>query len=53
MSGAARDAVLEELCRELKVPAVLRSYPALARQARDAGIAYEDFLRELLEEEVR
>lgn len=53
MSGAARDAVLQELCRELKLPAILRAYPTLARQARDGGLAYEDFLRQLLEEEVR
>ncbi len=52
MSSAARDAVLAGLCRELKLPAVLRQYPALARQARDGGMAYEDFLLELLQAEV-
>lgn len=52
MSDAAREAVLAGLCRELKLPAVLRNYPALARQARDAGLPYEDFLRDLLDAEV-
>jgi DNA replication protein DnaC len=53
MSSGVRDAVLQQYCRELKLPAVLREYPALARQARDSGMAYEDFLRELLEAEIR
>jgi DNA replication protein DnaC len=53
MSGAAREAVIQERCRELKLPAVLREYPPLARQARDGGWPYEDFLQELLEAEVR
>jgi len=52
MSGAALAAVLQEYCRELKMPALLREYPALARQARDAGMPYEDFLRDLLEAEL-
>lgn len=52
MSDAARDAVIHEHCKELKLPSVLRGYPTLARQARDAGLAYEDFLRQLLEAEV-
>lgn len=52
MSAAARDAVLASLCRELKIPAVLRQYPTLARQARDSGMEYEDFLLELLQAEV-
>jgi DNA replication protein DnaC len=52
MSEAARAAVLEELCRELKLPVFRREYEALARQARDGGWPYEDFLRELLDAEV-
>jgi DNA replication protein DnaC len=51
MSTAARDAVLAELCRELKHPTILRQYPTLARQARDSGMAYEDFLLDLLQAE--
>ena len=52
MSEAAREAVIQEHCRELKLPAVLREYPAVARQARDRGAAYEGFLADLLEAEV-
>lgn len=52
MSDAARAAVIEEYCRELKVPTVLREYPALTRQAADGGWPYEDFLSQLLEAEV-
>ncbi len=51
-NAAARDAVLASYCRELKLPAVLRSHPALARQARDGSWPYEDFLAQLLEAEV-
>lgn len=54
MSEAAiRDAVLQEQLRTLKLPGVAREYPALARQAREGGWAYEEFLRQLLESEVR
>ena len=52
MSSAARDAVLQQYCKELKMPAVLRECPRLSRQARDGGWPYEDFLRELLEAEL-
>src|SRR5208337_2176937 len=52
MSEAARAAVIQEHCKELKLAAVVREYPALCRQARDGGWAYEDLLRELLEAEV-
>ena len=52
MSDTARAAVIQEHCKELKLAAVVREYPALCRQARDGGWAYEDLLRELLEAEV-
>lgn len=52
MSGAAQEAVIQEYCRELKLPSVLRQYPTIARQARDGGAAYESFLCDLLEAEV-
>lgn len=52
MSGAVRDAVLAEHLQTLKLPAIRRSYEALARQANDGGWAYQDYLRELLEAEV-
>jgi DNA replication protein DnaC len=53
MSEAARAAVLQELCRELKVPTVWREHPALARQARDGGWPYEEFLRHVLDAEIQ
>ncbi len=53
MSDTARAAVIQEHCRELKIPSVLREYPTLSRQARDAGLPYEDFLHQLLEAEVQ
>jgi DNA replication protein DnaC len=53
MSDSARDAVITEYLKTLKLPTINRQYPELARQARDAGWPYEDFLRDLLEAEVR
>lgn len=52
MSDAARDAVIHEHLQTLKLPAVKRTYEALARQANDGGWAYQDYLRELLDAEV-
>ena len=52
MSNAACEAVIQEYCHELKLAAVVRDYPGLCRRARDAGWAYEDLLRELLEAEI-
>ena len=52
MSHAAREAVIEEHMKTLKLPAFSREYAARARQARDGDWDYEDFLRELLEAEV-
>ncbi len=52
MTEAARDAVLEAHCRELKLPRVLREYQALSRQARNDGWDYNEFLVQLLEIEV-
>jgi DNA replication protein DnaC len=53
MSAAARNAVIQEYLQTLKLPAFRRGYEALARQANDGGWAYEDYLRELLDAEVR
>ena len=50
--AAARDAVLQAHCRELKLPRVGREYEALARQARADGWDYSEFLAQLLEIEV-
>lgn len=52
MSNAARQAVIEEHLKTLKLPSFAREYAARARQARDGDWDYEDFLRELLEVEV-
>ena len=52
MSTAARAAVIEAHCRELKMPSVRRDYPALVRQATHDGWDYEEFLVQLLEAEV-
>lgn len=54
MSDAAiRDAVLKEHLHILKMPGVVKEYPSLARQASDAGWSYEEFLRQVLEAEIR
>ena len=52
MSNAARQAVIEEHLKTLRLPTFAREYTARARQARDGSWDYEDFLRELLEAEV-
>ncbi len=52
MSDVARQAVIAEHLKTLKLPAFTRDYAARARQARDGGWDYEDYLRELLEAEV-
>ena len=52
MSGAARAAVIEAHCRELKLPMIRREYPALVRQATHDGWDYEELLVQLLEAEV-
>ena len=51
MSNPALEAVIREHCRELKLGAVVREYPALCRRAQDGGRPYEE-LHELLEAEV-
>jgi DNA replication protein DnaC len=43
---------MHEDVKVLKMPAIGREYLALARQARDGGWAYEDYLKELLEREM-
>jgi DNA replication protein DnaC len=53
MSTAVTDAVIREHARELKLPAVVREYTGLARQAAADGWRFEDYLKELLEAEVR
>lgn len=52
MSDAARNAVILEYTKTLRLPTVGREYPGVSRQARDDGWPYEEHLRELLEREV-
>ena len=52
MSDAARDAVILEHIKCLRLPSVGREFPAVSRQARDGAWPYEDHLKELLEREV-
>lgn len=49
MRQPPRDAVMHEEGKGLKMPTIGRESPALARQARDGGWAYEDSLQEWLE----
>jgi DNA replication protein DnaC len=50
---AIREAVISEHLHGLKMPGAAKEYQALARQARDGGWAYEEFLRQVLEAEMR
>jgi DNA replication protein DnaC len=51
-SNSAQEAVIREYLKMLKMPAVGRQFPALARQARDGSWTYESFLKEVLEVEI-
>ena len=53
MNIAARTAVLEAHCRELKLPSVRGHYPELVRQAAHDGWDYEESLLQLLGAGVR
>lgn len=52
-STAARAAVIESYLRLLRLPAINREYEAVAREARDQGWDYEEYLKQLVEAEVR
>lgn len=52
MTNTVQDAVIAEYLKMLKMPAIVRDYPAVARQARDGQWQYEEFLKELLEKEI-
>jgi hypothetical protein len=45
-NAAAREAVISEYLKALKLPAFAAEYRGLVRQAREGGWDYEDFLRE-------
>lgn len=53
MNETVRAAVISEYVKVLKLPGIGGEYTALARQARKEEWTYEDFLRDLLEIEVR
>lgn len=53
MSDAALQAVVEGQIRTLKMPALGRELAGVARQAQDDGWSYEEFLRELLDREIK
>lgn len=50
---AIREAVLSEHLHGLKMPGAAKEYQGLARQARDGSWDYEEFLRHVLEAEMR
>lgn len=52
MSTEATDLLLGSYLKTLKLPAVARAYPALAREAADKNLGYAEFLRALCEQEV-
>jgi DNA replication protein DnaC len=52
MNHAATCAIIEGLCKELKLPAIGREYAALCRSAQKDGWAYELYLQELLSREL-
>lgn len=53
MTSPVLNEVLHQYCKQLKIPGVFREYASLARAANDDGTPYEEFLRQLLEAEVR
>ncbi|MDP9382520.1 MAG: IS21-like element helper ATPase IstB [Chloroflexota bacterium] len=53
MSAAVTEAIVEGYLKRLKLPAVSREYVSLAREAEHNGAGYVEYLRALLEQEVR
>lgn len=53
MSEAALNAVIQGHARQLRTPTIAREYAGAARRARDSGWPYEEYLRELMEAELR
>jgi len=53
MSTAVISAIIQGHTKALRLPAIGREYEAAARRARDGGWSYEEYLRELLETELR
>jgi len=53
MSDKVIDAVIGQQTKQLKLPGIGRAYAGVGRQARDEGWPYEEYLRELLDTELR
>lgn len=53
MSDDVLHAVIQGHARQLRTPTIAREYAAVARRARDEGWPYEEYLRELLETEIK
>jgi DNA replication protein DnaC len=53
MSDAVLHAVIQGHARQLRTPTIARECAAVARRAQDEGWPYEEYLRELLEAELR
>ncbi len=53
MSNKVIDAVIGQQTKQLKLPGIGRAYTGVGRQARDEGWPYEEYLRELLDTELR
>ena len=52
MNQAVCEAVIKEQTKTLRLPAAGRQFPSVARQARDGGWAYEQFLKEVFDLEI-
>jgi hypothetical protein len=52
-NAAARELVIAEYLKALRLPTFATEYLGLVRQVREGGWNYEGFLRELLEMELR
>ena len=53
MSGEVIDAVIQQQTKQLKLPGIGRAYAGVGRQACEEGWPYEEYLRELLDTELR
>ena len=53
MSDEATTLLLDSYLKQFKLPAMARSYDALAREAADQNLGYLAFLRALCEQEVQ
>ena len=53
MSNEVIDAVIGQQLKQLKLPGISRAYAQVGRQAAEEGWPYEEYLRELLDSELR